>query len=89
MFGLRPTFLQYGTAVSGYCFSTCQFGKARVNLIAAVDKPQVYPPVEPIVACPFHKKTFSLKSGECLSGDDFVIKTYPVKVERGEVFVGL
>jgi nitrite reductase (NADH) small subunit len=44
---------------------------------------------EPKVACPFHKKTFSLKSGECMSGDDYVIKTYPVKVENGEVFVGL
>lgn len=44
---------------------------------------------EPKVACPFHKKTFSLKSGECMSGDDYVIKTYPVKVEDGQVFVGM
>ena len=44
---------------------------------------------EPKVACPFHKKTFSLKSGKCLSGDDYVIKTYSVKVEGGEVFVGI
>ena len=44
---------------------------------------------EPKVACPFHKKTFSLLSGECLSGDDFTIKTYPVKVENGRVFVGI
>jgi nitrite reductase (NADH) small subunit len=44
---------------------------------------------EPKVACPFHKKTFSLKSGACLSGDDFEIKTYDVKVENGFVFVGL
>ena len=43
---------------------------------------------EPKVACPFHKKTFSLESGGCLSGDDFTIKTYPVKVEKGEVFIG-
>ena len=42
---------------------------------------------EPKVACPFHKKTFSLQSGECLSGDDYHIKIYPVKVENGNVFV--
>lgn len=42
---------------------------------------------EPKVACPFHKKTFSLKSGACLSGDDYEIKTYPVKVEDNKVFV--
>ncbi|QKJ31104.1 nitrite reductase small subunit NirD [Mucilaginibacter mali] len=44
---------------------------------------------EPKVACPFHKKTFSLLSGECLSGDDYKIKTYPVKVVDGRVFVGV
>ena len=44
---------------------------------------------EPKVACPFHKKTFSLETGACLSGDDYQIKTYPVKVEKGEVFIGI
>lgn len=44
---------------------------------------------EPKVACPFHKKNFSLKSGACLSGDDYQLKTYPVKVENGQVLVGL
>ena len=42
---------------------------------------------EPKVACPFHKKTFSLKSGECLSGDDYTIRVYPVKVENGFVYI--
>ncbi len=42
---------------------------------------------EPKVACPFHKKTFSLESGACLSGDDYTIKTYPVKVVNEEIFV--
>jgi|ERR1017187_1846695 nitrite reductase (NADH) small subunit len=42
---------------------------------------------EPKVACPFHKRNFSLQSGKCLSGDDYIIKTYPVKVEDGIVFV--
>lgn len=42
---------------------------------------------EPKVACPFHKKTFSLQSGKCMSGDDYEIKTYPIKVENGKVFI--
>ena len=44
---------------------------------------------EPKVACPFHKKTFSLKTGECLNGDECALKTYPVKVENGKVFIGV
>jgi nitrite reductase (NADH) small subunit len=44
---------------------------------------------EPKVACPFHKKTFSLKSGQCLAGDEASIKTYPVKVVDGVVYVGV
>ena len=44
---------------------------------------------EPKVACPFHKRTFSLKTGECLSGEDCSIKTYEVKIEDGKVFIGV
>lgn len=44
---------------------------------------------EPKVACPFHKKTFSLKTGECLNGDDCTIVTFPVKQEDGAIYVGL
>jgi nitrite reductase (NADH) small subunit len=44
---------------------------------------------EPKVACPFHKKTFSLVTGECLSGDECSIKTYPVKVDEGWVYIGV
>ncbi len=43
----------------------------------------------PKVACPQHKKTFSLKTGECLSGDQLRIRTFPIRVEDGEVFVEL
>ena len=42
---------------------------------------------EPKVVCPFHKQTFSLKSGQSLSGDCDHIRTYPVKVEDGIVYV--
>jgi nitrite reductase (NADH) small subunit len=44
---------------------------------------------EPKVACPFHKKTFSLKSGECLSGDPYQIEVYPVKVVDNHVYIGI
>lgn len=44
---------------------------------------------EPKVACSFHKKTFSLATGECLSGDDYQIKTYPIKVLNDTVYIGL
>ena len=38
---------------------------------------------EPKVACPFHKKTFSLQTGKCLSDEGcYEISTYAVKVER-------
>lgn len=43
----------------------------------------------PKVACPFHKKTFSLVTGECLNGDECSIKTYPVKVDNGWVYIGI
>lgn len=43
---------------------------------------------EPKVACPFHKKTFSVKNGQNLSGDKCGLATYPVKIEDGFVFVG-
>ncbi|MGZ3755420.1 MAG: nitrite reductase small subunit NirD [Mucilaginibacter sp.] len=44
---------------------------------------------EPKVACPFHKKTFSLLTGECLGEDDFQLKTYPVKVSNGKIYIGI
>lgn len=42
----------------------------------------------PKVACPMHKKTFSLENGENLNGDLEAIATYPVKIENDRVFVG-
>lgn len=42
----------------------------------------------PKIACPMHKKTFSLIDGSNLNGDDLKIATYPVKIVENEVFVG-
>ena len=41
----------------------------------------------PKVACPLHKKTFSLESGECLSGESYRVQVFPVRVEGDDVFV--
>ncbi|PUZ29885.1 nitrite reductase (NAD(P)H) small subunit [Chitinophaga parva] len=45
---------------------------------------------EPKVACPFHKKTFSLSDGRCLSDDqECSLQTYPVKVEQDRIYIGV
>lgn len=43
---------------------------------------------EPKVACPFHKRTFSLRSGECLNATEEQIAVFPVKIEDGYVYIG-
>ena len=42
----------------------------------------------PKIACPMHKKTFSLVDGSNLNGEDYSIATYPIKIVADEVFVG-
>jgi nitrite reductase (NADH) small subunit len=43
---------------------------------------------EPKVSCPLHKNSFSLCTGEHLGGNaEWKLKTYPVKVEDGEVWL--
>jgi nitrite reductase (NADH) small subunit len=42
----------------------------------------------PKVACPLHKKTFSLETGENLNGDLDAIATYPVKIDEENVYIG-
>lgn len=42
----------------------------------------------PKVACPLHKRNFSLENGENLNGSEPPIAIYPVKIEDGFVFVG-
>lgn len=43
----------------------------------------------PKIACPVHKKAFCLESGKCLSGDEYEIRVFPVKVEAEDVFLEL
>jgi nitrite reductase (NADH) large subunit len=42
---------------------------------------------EPKVACPLHKKSFSLKTGNCLTGEPYSIDTFPVKIEGDDVLL--
>lgn len=45
---------------------------------------------EPKVACPFHKKTFSLVDGHCMNDDACdSIKTYPVRIDGHDVYIGV
>lgn len=43
----------------------------------------------PKVACPLHKKSYSLESGECISGDDLTVKVFPVRIDGDEVYLQL
>jgi nitrite reductase (NADH) small subunit len=42
----------------------------------------------PKVACPLHKKNFSLEDGSSLGGEDYKIAVYPVKIENENVYIG-
>jgi nitrite reductase (NADH) large subunit len=44
---------------------------------------------KPKVACPVHKKTFSLETGKGMNDRDFSIEVFPVKVEGDDVYVKL
>jgi nitrite reductase [NAD(P)H], small subunit len=44
---------------------------------------------EPKVACPFHKRAFSLKTGSCLNAEDCSISVFPVKIESGWVMISV
>ena len=44
---------------------------------------------EPKVACPMHKKTFSLNDGRSLQNEDYHIQTFPVRVDGNKVLLQL
>lgn len=43
----------------------------------------------PKVSCPLHKKNFSLETGECISGEDYSIETFPVHIRGDDVVLEL
>ena len=44
---------------------------------------------EPKVACPLHKKTFSLLTGKGLSDPNYHVRTFPVEIRGSEVWLKL
>lgn len=40
------------------------------------------------IACPLHKKTFSLEDGCSLNDEDLSIAVFPVKIEKEIVYIG-
>lgn len=42
----------------------------------------------PKIACPLHKKTFSLETGENLNANLDPIAVYPIKIEGENVYIG-
>ncbi|MDF3818383.1 nitrite reductase small subunit NirD [Leptospira sp. 96542] len=42
---------------------------------------------EPKVVCPLHKRNFSLSTGDCLSGENYKVTTYPVVIEGDNVYL--
>ncbi len=42
-----------------------------------------------MVACPLHKKAFSLKSGGCLGGEPYRVRVFAVQVKGDDVLLGL
>jgi nitrite reductase (NADH) large subunit len=44
---------------------------------------------KPKVACPVHKKTYSLQTGQSLNGEQYSVQVFPVKVEGDDVFLQL
>lgn len=67
------------------CQNTCPHRREAVLARGIIGDQQGIPKV----ACPMHKKTFSLESGECLSGDDYRVEVFPVRVDGENVLVEL
>src|SRR5207302_11132807 len=44
---------------------------------------------KPKVACPVHKKTFSLQTGKGMSDKDFSIQVFPVNIDGDDVYLQL
>lgn len=39
------------------------------------------------LVCPWHDWEYSLRTGECISDDNYQLPSYPVRVEAGEIVV--
>jgi nitrite reductase (NADH) large subunit len=84
--GVEVAVFRFGESGEWYaCQNTCPHKREAVLARGIVGDQQGVPKV----ACPLHKKTFSLESGACLSGEPYRVAVYSVKVEGGDVYVKL
>ncbi len=44
---------------------------------------------QPKIACPLHKKSFSLETGMSLQSEEFHIRTFPVRIDGNDVYLEL
>lgn len=42
---------------------------------------------EPFIACPMHKRAFSLRTGECLGDTCPAVRTFPVQIIKGFIHI--
>lgn len=42
---------------------------------------------EPMISCPLHKNSYSLKDGKVLSDKDYSIQLFNIKEENGDLFI--
>jgi nitrite reductase (NADH) large subunit len=68
-------------ATQNMCPHKREFVLSRGMIGDAADKPKV--------ACPIHKKTFSLETGKGMSDKEFSIRTFPIKIDGDDVYLQL
>lgn len=77
----------YNFARTGKWYATQNLCPHKMEMVLSLgmigDKDDI-----PKVACPMHKKNFSLENGSNLAGEDLKIATYPVKIEDENVYIG-
>lgn len=77
----------YNFARTGKWYATQNLCPHKMEMVLSLgmigDKDDI-----PKVACPMHKKNFSLEDGSNLAGEDLKIATYPVKIEDENVYIG-
>jgi nitrite reductase/ring-hydroxylating ferredoxin subunit len=42
---------------------------------------------QPVISCAWHQWDFDLRTGRCVFDDTLRVKTYPVKIEGGRIFL--
>lgn len=62
-------------------------GRVHARLAATGARESLTVTDEPVIACPWHKWEFSLRTGQCLVDSTLRVRTYSTKVDSGRIFV--